>query len=122
LTGKEAPIVVVNKIQRYLDEFAVGAAENLLGDNVAVALAALWGNAICEAFGWQWIVPVHGHWRSLGVSDRERRHLALPFNLFHEVMHGEAGGEMPAPLTRFNAIAGGTLPPSDPGSYMVITS
>jgi len=122
LTGAETPEGVVQKIQQFLEDFAAGATENPLGDNAAVALGALWGNAICDAYGWQWIVPKHGRWRSLGVADPERSYLALPFDFFHKLMNDDPEGETPGPLVRFHAIGASHLPVSDPKTYTVITS
>jgi hypothetical protein len=82
----DAADVVQNKIQDMADGVVAGTLENPLGDNLAAALAALWGNSLCETYGWEWIVPIHGDWRSLGVADRDRKYLALPFNLFSRII------------------------------------
>lgn len=122
LSGGESPAEVVKAIQEFVDELAAGTAENPLGEDVAVALGALWGNAISDAYGWQWIVPRRGNWSSLGMADTERRYLALPFNLFTKLIFEDPKGGMPGPLVRFNAIGAGQLPEAAPGTYIVVTS
>ena len=120
-TAGEEPAEVQAKIQQYVDDVLSGSADNPLGEDVAFALGALWGNSICQAYGWEWIVPIHGDWRGLGVADRERKFLALPFNFFHQLLFEEPNEELPGPRVRFNAIAADHLPESAPGEYTIIT-
>jgi len=113
--------LVQKKIQELADGVVEGTVENPLGENLAVALGALWGDSLCEAYGWEWIVPIHGEWRSLGVADRERRYLALPFNLFSRIID-EKDRETPGSFVRYKAIGANHLPESEPGRYTIITS
>jgi hypothetical protein len=115
------PEIVQEKIQRFIDDLTAGAVENPLGSDLSFALAALWASSICDAYGWEWIVPVHGNWRGLGVADRERKFLALPFNLFSKLVD-DRDLEIPGSLIRFRAIGEQHLPDSAPGRYTIITS
>ena len=112
---------IQEKIQAMADGVANGTIDNPLGEDVAVALGALWGEQICAAYGWEWIVPVHGDWRGLGVADKERRYLALPFDLFSRIID-EKDEKTPGPHVRWNAIGANHLPQSSPGMYTIITS
>ena len=120
-TADEAADVVQKKIQDMADGVAGGAVENPLGENVAVALGALWGNSLCDTYGWEWIVPIHGDWRGLGVADRERKYLAPPFDLFSRIID-EKDDQTPGPYVRWKAIGANHLPKSSPGMYTIITS
>jgi hypothetical protein len=116
------PAVVQEQVQEYLNNVLSGDSENPLGENLAFALGALWANSICAEYGWEWIVPMNGDWRGLGVADPERRYLALPFNFFSTLLFSDEGRQMPGPLIRFRAIGGNNLPDSYPGAYVIITS
>ncbi len=118
----EPPMQVQERIQQYVDDLLSGSVENPLGENAAFALGALWANSICQAYGWEWIVPIHGDWRGLGIADRERKFLALPFNFFQTLLFEDPEEQMPGPRVRFNAIGAGHLPDSSPGEYTIITS
>ena len=120
-TAGDPADLVQNKIQDMADGVAAGTVENPLGENIAVALGALWGNSLCESYGWKWIVAIHGDWRGLGVADRERKYLALPFNLFSRIID-EKDDETPGPYVRWKAVGANHLPDSSPGMYTIITS
>jgi hypothetical protein len=55
------------------------------------------------------------------VADRERRYLALPFNLFSRIID-EKDDETPGPFVRWKAVGANHLPDSSPGMYTIITS
>jgi hypothetical protein len=120
-TSDQSAEVTQEKIQQYLDDFIAGRADNPLGPDLSAALGALWADSICQVYGWEWIVPVHGDWRSLGVADPQRMFLALPFQFFARLID-EEDRQTPGPLIRFKAIAANHLPESAPGRYTIITS
>src|SRR5689334_17185610 len=39
-----------------------------LGEDCPVAMGALWGAAICEEFGWSWVIAKRGDWAGLGIA------------------------------------------------------
>jgi hypothetical protein len=91
-----------------------------LGDDCPMALGALWGSEICKEFGWTWVLAKHGDWTGLGVSDSERRYLALALDYFDDLIgvHPEAAN-LPA-LQLYNCIKAGNLPVADPDSFTLI--
>ncbi|HEY2837560.1 MAG TPA: hypothetical protein VGJ26_00310 [Pirellulales bacterium] len=119
--ANDTPDAIQGKIQDMADGIAMGTIENPLGDDAHIALGALWGNTLCETYGWEWIVPIHGDWRGLGVADRERTYLALPLDLFRRIIN-EKDDETPGPYVRWKAIGISNLPASSPGMYTIITS
>lgn len=117
------PIEVQEAIEKFLEEFDADRTKNTLGpSNGPLALGSLWGNSILMAYGWKWIKVIHGDWEALGLVDAERRYLALPHQMFVELLSESCEPSMAGPYSRFNAIGADHLPAAEPGSYMIITS
>ena len=94
---------------------------------LAWALAAWWGNTLCDDLGWRWVGIQHGTWQGMGVTDAKQCYLALPFDLFHRIVV-DRNHETPGAPVRYNAIqawqAGqpSPLPRAAPGDLLVVTS
>ena len=123
LNNYEAPHVMQDAIEKFLDELDAGTTRNKLGPSRgAMALGSLWGNALLEAYHWTWIKVIHGEWHALGLVDEERRYLALPHQMFVKLLSAECDPSLARPGARFNAIGANALPPAEPASYTIITS
>ena len=123
LNNYEEPIVVQEAIEKFLSALAEGTASNKLGPMKApMALGSLWGNTLLMAYDWKWTKVSHGDWQALGLVDAEKRYLALPHQMFKQLLSDSCDPSMAGPYSRFNAIGAKQLPPSEPGTFTIITS
>jgi hypothetical protein len=123
LNNYEEPLVVQEAIESFLRALAGGTAANKLGPTKGpMALGSLWGNTLLMAYDWKWTKVSHGEWQSLGLVDAEKRYLALPHQMFKQLLSDSCDPSMAGPNARFNAIGAKQLPPSEPGSFTIITN
>lgn len=123
INNYEEPHVVQDAIEKFLAELAAGQAQNKLGEKKgAMALGSLWGNTLLMTYDWQWIKVTHGDWHALGLVDSERRYLALPHQMFVELLSDSCDPSMVGPAARYNVIGEKRLPAAEPGSFMIVTS
>ena len=123
LNNCEEPIVVQEAIEKFLSDLAEGTASDKLGSTKgAMALGSLWGNTLLMAYGWKWTKVIHGDWQALGLVDAEKRYLALPHQMFKQLLSDSCDPSMAGPYSRFNAIGAKQLPPSEPESFTIVTS
>lgn len=112
------------KVQERINEFLVGLAEeteiNTLGEDCSIALGALWGDAICSEFGWEWIIAEYGNWLGIGISDPDRLYLALALNYFDTLIQVHPVEANLPSLQLYNCIKAGNLPDSKKRSYVLI--
>jgi hypothetical protein len=116
------PVKAQDLIEDFLKRYRAGQVEGPLAENAAAYLGIFWGMTLVLAYDWSWVAVSHGEWRGFGVADAKRRYLALPVQFFHQLMHDEAGQELPGPAVRFKTIGANNLPRSKPGAFTVITN
>lgn len=122
LNNYEEPDVVLEAIDKFLDAVATNSSANKLGPQKgAMALGSLWGNAVLMAYDWKWIKVIRGDWNALGLVDAERKYLALPHQMFVELLSSDRDPSVARPSARFNAIGAKELPPAEPRSYTIVT-
>jgi hypothetical protein len=123
LRDYEEPAVVQEAIEKFLDGLNTGETKNTLGPKRgAMALGSLWGNTLLEAYEWSWTKANHGDWQALGLVDPERKYLALPHQMFAQLLSPTCDPSTVRPYARFNAIGANQFPAAEPGAYTVITS
>jgi hypothetical protein len=124
LTGLEEGSGVAETIERLehvVEGLHRGTYENPLGEAAGMALGALWGDSVCAGLGWQW-VRLHGDdWQALGVSDPERRYLALPLAYFEFLLITPPKDVSLSSMQLYQRIAANNLPKSEPGEFTVVT-
>jgi hypothetical protein len=88
--------------------------------NMSVSFGSLWGQMLCGAAGWEWIgLSVNGDESFLALASPNRAHAIAPVNLMLANLQNETG-ENTIRLT-FNMIEAGKLPPSTPGTYLMLS-
>jgi hypothetical protein len=123
LRNYEEPQIIQEAIERFLEELATGKTRNKLGASKgAMALGSLWGNTLLMAYDWKWTKVVHGEWTALGLVDAEKKYLALPHQMFTQLLSDSRDPSMAGPYSRFKAVGANHLPEAAAGSYTIITS
>jgi hypothetical protein len=123
LLGVSPPIdpqLAQEKIDRVLQEVFSGGPGNPPTSELAASLGAFWGNTLTQAYDWDWVAVVNGDWRGLGVSDKARKFLVLPFNFFQTLIFNNPSRAMPGPAVLFKAIGANYLPESSPDQFLII--
>lgn len=122
LNNYEESDVVQEAIERFLNDLAAGKAQNTLGPMKGpFALGSLWGNTLLMTYEWTWIKVLHNDGQDLGVVDRERQYLAVPYQMFKKLLSDPSDPAMVRPYARFQTIGAKSLPAAEPGSLTIIT-
>ncbi len=121
LTRSAKPEKIATRIEDFVEGLFSRKVKNLLGEDAAMALGALWGEAICIACGWEWVVAQHGRWKGLGIADSERRYLALPLSYFTFLLANPPKDIHLPSLQLYNCITKGNMPKSNPRDYTIVS-
>lgn len=89
-------------------------------EGVAQGLGALWGQVLCDQFGWTWVmIQVDQHDEGFGVVTSIRSHVIYPIRYLSRLLSSPANDQTIEKV--FNAIQTNKLPKSLPRGYMVVS-
>jgi hypothetical protein len=89
-------------------------------DTASLAMGCLWGQTICDLLGWEWAsVRLGAEWEDYGVVSPNRSHVVFPLRYFRKLLSDPESDQTSKLL--YNMLKAGSLPPAEPGSYMVLS-
>ncbi len=89
-------------------------------ENTSRGLGAMWGQILCDQFGWNWVmVQVDNRDECFAVVNAGRSHVIYPFKTLTGVLANKVR-EQPIPKI-FDALTTNKLPKSLPRGYMVVS-
>jgi hypothetical protein len=114
--GNASPADVVARIHE-----RVGSIRPLGGgdlDGESTALGCLWGEQICAAHGWTWVILTRADEEAYAIVPPDRRFSIFPTIFMHSKLK-DRGAENTVRLV-FDLLAAGDLPDVAPGTYALL--
>ena len=87
-------------------------------DEESMALGCLWGEQICAALGWAWVVLTRDDEEAYAIVPPDRRFSIFPTIFMHSKLKTR-GAENTVRLV-FDMLASGDVPDSPPGAYSLL--
>jgi len=114
------PAVLVSGVRELVDAIREGQGPtDLESDDLATWLGALWGDELCRVADWEWVhLTFDNGLGALAVVSRDRAFACLPLHFLYGLLSTPAFDNTIALL--FNMVAGGHLPASEPGCYVLL--
>jgi hypothetical protein len=128
-------------IQEYLDKPGQRPRSPTMSkQDTALALGALWGELICRAAGWSWLMLKLDGDECIAIGDQLQAHVALPLHYLQQHLGVQQSplarlretvrrltpwrnsDELLAPNLLFQCIVQANLPPSMPRQYFILTT
>jgi hypothetical protein len=119
LDGQNVPPEAIQKaIYEKLQQLAVGEPlTNQDAESWTICLGSLWGQAICDAIGWEWCAVKHGEMKVFSIVKPDRSHFIQPLHFMKRQLAQRGPEAEITSLLLFNMLKDGLLPPSQPGQY-----
>jgi hypothetical protein len=78
----------------------------------AIALGCLWGQAVCDALGWEWCAVKKGDAKVFSVASPNRSHHVPPMQFLQNQLRRRGADAEITSLLLFNMLKAGDLPPA----------
>ena len=116
------PAAKTQKAMRVLIDQVVDGKRTLTpraAADLSVNLGCLWGQAICDAAGWEWCSVKIGRTDLISVARPDRSYVVRPMHFIQQQLHKRLRGDN-ASLLLFNMIKGNSLPAGKPKAYVTV--
>ncbi len=86
--------------------------------NMSKCLGCLWGQVICDEFGWTWALIKSDADEQCGVVTPNRSHVVFPLQFVHDLLNGTSPETGSVPL--YHRILTGQIPVSKERGYLAL--
>jgi hypothetical protein len=111
-----SPAEVVARIHERVGSIRPLGGGNL--DEESAALGCLWGEQICAAHGWTWVVLTRADEEAYAIVPADRRFSIFPTIFMHSKLKDRGAENTVRPV--FDLLAAGDLPDVPPGTYTLL--
>lgn len=124
LKDGSSPYDAVQAVNAFIDRWQSERRDKAVNDDpqyivsTALGLGIVWGNAVCEEFGWQWACVEHKGNTWYIVAPPDRSYACYPTYDIRSLLKNPEGDNCAELL--FNMMKAGQHPPSQPKRYFAL--